>query len=141
MWPPKLQHAKLRNTVQQHMSIPEVGLHMESVAACGHVMDAWLLTVAKAVVVQVVDVSHVNGVLKHTCRQGRQQGNDTLDKSCMCAHATKGDWHWSQHMRSNGASADAYHQAMCACVCIFTTTVATKTQNSPQWPHSNSISP
>lgn len=55
---------------------------MEGVSGGGHVMDARLLTVSKAVIVQVVDVCHVDRVLKHTCagqqhHQHQQRVSDT----------------------------------------------------------------
>lgn len=45
-------------------------------------MDARLLAVAKAVVVQVVDVCHVDGVLKHTCAGQQQQQMLATNTAC-----------------------------------------------------------
>ncbi len=49
-----------RLVVQAKASLDTIGI-----VSAGHVPDLWALLVAEAVTVQVVDVSHVNGVLKH----------------------------------------------------------------------------
>ena len=56
---------------------------MECVPACRHLHDPGLLTVAKAVIVQVVDVGHVDGVLKHTCGGWREESGVTESKKAV----------------------------------------------------------
>ena len=45
---------------------PKAGLDTICVVSARHVPDLWALLVAKAVAMQVVDVGHVNGILKAT---------------------------------------------------------------------------
>jgi len=44
---------------------PKASLDTIGIVSARHVPNLWRLLVAEAVTVQVVDVSHVNGVLKH----------------------------------------------------------------------------
>ena len=43
----------------------KAGLHAICIVSGFHAFDLWALLVAKAVTMQVVDVRHVNGILKH----------------------------------------------------------------------------
>lgn len=44
----------------------KAGLHTIRIVSGLHALDLWALLIAEAVTMQVMDVCHVNGVLKHT---------------------------------------------------------------------------
>ena len=44
----------------------KAGLHTICIVSGPHALDLWALLIAKAVTMQVMDVCHVNSVLKHT---------------------------------------------------------------------------
>ena len=44
----------------------KAGLHTICIVSGLHALDLWTLLITKAVTMQVMDVCHVNGILKHT---------------------------------------------------------------------------
>ena len=74
---------------------PKASLDTIGIVSAGHVPDLWALLVAKAVAVQVVDVSHVNGILKHAPVVASK-----LDLTCSMQLMSTLEWRrkfWKRH--------------------------------------------
>ena len=66
MWMVDAHLGELPELVDRLVVQPKASLYTICIVSARHVPDLWTLLVAEAVTVQVVDVSHVNGILKHT---------------------------------------------------------------------------
>ncbi len=65
MWMVKAHLGELPKFVNRLVVQPKASLDTICIVSAGHVPDLWTLLVAEAVTVQVVDVSHVDGILEH----------------------------------------------------------------------------
>jgi hypothetical protein len=135
----KREDAARRNAVCR--DAPERRLDVERVARRRHVLDARLLAVAKAVAVQVVDVRHVDRVLKHAL---------CLLFVCLFLRFFKGIVvfvvfvFWGEASILESSSSSTHTQAPDARAHKTQHTQSQLENNNcqlTQWPHSNSISP
>ena len=57
---------KLPELVDRLVVQPKAGLHTICIVSGLHPLDLWALLITETVTMQVMDVCHVNGILKHT---------------------------------------------------------------------------
>ena len=65
MWMVNADLGELPELVDRLVVQPKASLDTIRIVSARHVPDLWTLLVTEAVTVQVVDVSHVDGILKH----------------------------------------------------------------------------
>ena len=65
MWMVNAHLGELPELVDRLVVQPKASLNTIRIVSARHIPDLWALLVAEAVTVQVVDVSHINGILKH----------------------------------------------------------------------------